>query len=146
MGNVKQKPFRQMQAHTLRHKQTYPRIIQAYSGILKTLCNSGIFRIVIYPEPWHIQNQKHVQNPGILKTPIYSECWHIQNPRHIWLFQKKSKWWGGGWEYGISRGIKEIACGISRGYWKMNISKGDHKKWCGISRGLCFWPWNFRRI
>ena len=31
----------------------------------------------------------------------------------IGLFQKKSKL--GGWEYGISRGIKEIACGSSRG-------------------------------
>ena len=31
----------------------------------------------------------------------------------IGLFQKKSK--QGGWGYGISRGIKEIACGFSSG-------------------------------
>ena len=37
--NVKQKPFRQIQAH---------------SGIIKlfkTLCKPGIFRAVVYPEP-----------------------------------------------------------------------------------------------
>ena len=34
-----------------RHNQTYPRIIQAYSGIYRALCNSGIFRTVLYLEP-----------------------------------------------------------------------------------------------
>ena len=39
-----------------RHNQAYPRIIQAYSELCVT---------VVYPELWHIQNQKDVQNPGI---------------------------------------------------------------------------------
>ena len=41
------------------------------------------FITVVYPEPYHIQNQKHIQNPGIFRTPLYSERWHIQNLRHI---------------------------------------------------------------
>ena len=36
---------------TFRHNQVYPGIIQAYSGILKTLCNLAIFRTVVYLEP-----------------------------------------------------------------------------------------------
>ena len=34
---------------------------------------------VVYPEPWHIQNQKHIQNPGIFATLVYSEPLYIQN-------------------------------------------------------------------
>ena len=78
-ANVKQKPFRQV----------HPGIIQAYSGIFRTLCNPDIFRTVVlsrtltyskveaYLELWHIDNR------GIFITPIYSERWHIQNMRHI---------------------------------------------------------------
>ena len=52
---------------TFRHNQAYPRIIQAYSVIIRTLCNlayfikllklllvlkvSCIFRTLVYPEP-----------------------------------------------------------------------------------------------
>ena len=60
---------------TFRHNQGYPRIILAYSVIIRSLCNlayfmkllilllvlivSCIFRTFAYPESWHIQN------PGI---------------------------------------------------------------------------------
>ena len=44
-----------------------------YSGTLRTLCNPGIFRTLVYSKPWHIQNQKHMQNPGIFRTEVYSE-------------------------------------------------------------------------
>ena len=36
---------------TFRYNQLYQGIIQAYSGIFKTLCNRGIFRTEVYPEP-----------------------------------------------------------------------------------------------
>ena len=51
--NVKQKPLRQIsgiQAGIFRHNQTYPGIIQAYSGIFRTLCYPDIFKTVVYPE------------------------------------------------------------------------------------------------
>ena len=82
----------------IRHNQAHPRITQAYSGIFKTLCNSGIFRTVAYTEPWYIQNQKHIQNPqhihkpGIFKKPLFSERWHIQNLRHIQNPVKHLRW------------------------------------------------------
>ena len=66
-----------------RHNQTYPGIIQGYSGIFKTLRNPGIFRTVVYSESSHIQNQKHIQKLSIFTSLVYSERWHIQNPRHI---------------------------------------------------------------
>ena len=50
------------------------------SGIFRTrrhIQNPGIFRTLIYPEPWYIQN------PGILRTKVYSEPWHVENQRHI---------------------------------------------------------------
>ena len=78
MGKCKAKAI-QTDLGTFRHNQVYPGIIQTYSGIFKTLCNPGIFRTVVYPEPWHIQNQKHMQNPGIFTTLVYSEPRYIQN-------------------------------------------------------------------
>ena len=33
--------------------------------IFKTRC---IFRILIYPKLWHIQNQKYIQNPRLFRT------------------------------------------------------------------------------
>ena len=74
MGECKSKPI-QTNLGTLRHDQTYPGIIQACSGIFRTLCypnifyNCGISRTLIYSEPepyserWHIQNLRHIQNP-----------------------------------------------------------------------------------
>ena len=54
-------------------RKHYYNFIQLYSGIFRILCNSGIFRTVVYPEPWHIQNQKHIQNHGMFRTPVYSK-------------------------------------------------------------------------
>ena len=50
MGKCKTKAI-QTHLDTFRHKQAYPGIIQAYSGIFRALCNPGIFRTVIHPEP-----------------------------------------------------------------------------------------------
>ena len=52
----------------------------AYSGIFRTLCSPNIFRTLVYLDPWHIQNQKHIQNRGAFRTLAYSESWCIQNP------------------------------------------------------------------
>ena len=54
-----------------------------YSGTLRTLCNSSIFRTLVYLEPWYIQNQRHMQNPGIFRTEVYSKLWDTQNLRQI---------------------------------------------------------------
>ena len=78
MGKCKTKAI-QTDLGTFRHNQAYPGIIQAYSGIFKTLCNPGIFRTVVYPEPWHIQKQKYIQNLGIFAILVYSEPPQIQN-------------------------------------------------------------------
>ena len=78
MGECKTKAI-QTNLGTFRHNQTYPGIIQAYSGIFRTLCYSDIFKTVACPEPWHIQNQKHIENPGIFTTLVHSEPWYIQN-------------------------------------------------------------------
>ena len=60
-------------------------MIGNYSGIFLTLCNNGIFRTLdiqntgmfktrgifrtlIYPKFWHIQNQRVIQNPGIFES------------------------------------------------------------------------------
>ena len=73
--NVKQK-----HSDRFRHIQAYPGIIQAYLGIFKALCNPSIFRIEVYPEPWHVQNQKHIQNPGIcIHNPSIFRTPYIQN-------------------------------------------------------------------
>ena len=50
MGKSKTKAI-QTDLHTFSHNQTHLRIIQAYSGIFRTLCNPGIFTTVVYPEP-----------------------------------------------------------------------------------------------
>ena len=68
MGERKAKAI-QTNLVTFRHNQAYPGIIQAYSGIFRTLCypdifcNCGISRTLTYSEPeaysetWYIQNQ-----------------------------------------------------------------------------------------
>ena len=77
---------------TSRHNQAYPRIMQIYSVIIRTLCNlvcfmklwmlllvlivSCIFRTLLYPESRHIQCQKHIQNPGIFKILVSSGLWY----------------------------------------------------------------------
>ena len=47
MGKRKTKAI-QADLGIFRHKQAYPGIIQAYSGILRALCNCGIFRTVVF--------------------------------------------------------------------------------------------------
>ena len=69
MGKCKIKAI-QIDLGTFGYNQAYPGIIQACS---KPLCNLGIIRDAVYPEPWHIQNQEYIQNPGIFRTPVYSE-------------------------------------------------------------------------
>ena len=43
--------FSTVQLGTFRHNQTYPGIIQAYSGIFRTQCYPDIFKTVVCPEP-----------------------------------------------------------------------------------------------
>ena len=50
MGKCKTKAI-QTYLGTFKHNQAYPGIIQVYSGIFKILCNPGIFRTMLYPEP-----------------------------------------------------------------------------------------------
>ena len=66
--NVKRKPFRQIQA--------YPGIIQAYSGIFRTLCNPGIFTTLVYSEHRYIQNAVIFKIQDIFRTlpNIYDEA------------------------------------------------------------------------
>ena len=108
-GKVKQKPFKQIYAYSRifrhidaysdisRHNQAYLGIIQAYSEPCVTLACSelwyiqnpdilqtrGIFRSLIYPKFWHIQNQRHIQNPGL---------WDSQNRGHTQNFVKHLRW------------------------------------------------------
>ena len=65
-----------------------------YSGLFKTQCNTDIFRVVVFPETWYIQNHKHTQNPGIFLIPVYSNSGifkiqiQIQNSiSGLWLIQ-----------------------------------------------------------
>ena len=88
-GNVKQMPdlgiFTHIPAYSgiIRHLQAQSGLFNNYSGMLRTLCNSGIFGNLVYSEPWHSQNQKifqdqkHIQNPGLFSTLVYSEPWYI---------------------------------------------------------------------
>ena len=86
MGEYKAKPI-QRNLGTLRHDQTYPGIIQAYSGIFRTLCypdifyNCGISKTLTYSEPEAYSEPRHIHNLDIFRTLLYSERWHIQNLR-----------------------------------------------------------------
>ena len=75
MGKCKTKAI-QTDLGTFRHNQAYPGIIQAYSGIFKTLCNPGIFRTVAYSETPYIQNVGILKLRGIFRTlsNIYDEA------------------------------------------------------------------------
>ena len=57
-----------------------------YSGILRTLCYSSRFRILVYSKPWHIQN------PDIYRTEAYSEPWDTQNLTQIQNPVKHLRW------------------------------------------------------
>ena len=69
--------------------QTYLGIFRHNQAYSKPSVKPGILRAVVYPEPWHIQNQKHIQNPGIFRTPVHWKFWHIHNPR---LIQTSTMW------------------------------------------------------
>ena len=83
-GNVKQKPFRQIQAYSriFPHIQTYPdivRYIQAYSGIIQAYSEYT----QAYPELWYIQNPVIFKTRDIFRTLLYLKLWHIRNQGHI---------------------------------------------------------------
>ena len=87
MGKCKTKAI-QTDLSTFRHNQTYPGIIQVYSGIFRTLCYPGISKTDIfksrsifrtlaysrYSQPWYIQN------PGIFRTLVYSKSEAYSEP------------------------------------------------------------------
>ena len=77
--NSRTLPHIRAYSNIFRHNQAYSGIVQAYSGIFRTLCSPDIFRTLVYLDPWHIQNQKHIQNRGAFRTLAYSESWCIQN-------------------------------------------------------------------
>ena len=69
---------------TYRHKQTYPGIIQVFSGIFRTLWypdifyNWGISITLTYSEPEAYSEPCHIQNAGILKIwGIFRTLSHI---------------------------------------------------------------------
>ena len=81
-------------SNIFRHNQAYPGIIQACSGIFRTLHNPDIFRNLVepriqnlgsvaysepdaYSEPWHIQN------PGVFRTLAYSEPCQTSTMQHF---------------------------------------------------------------
>ena len=63
--NVKQKPFRQIQAHSGIIRS--PGIIQAYSGILEP------FPSLAYLKLWYIQNPNIFRTRSVFRTPAYSQ-------------------------------------------------------------------------
>ena len=71
--NVKQKPFRQVLAHSgiIKHIQELFRPIQAYSEPCVTL---------EYLEPWYNQNPDIFRVRNIFRTLAYSQPWYMQNP------------------------------------------------------------------
>ena len=88
-----------------RHNQTNSGIIQTYSepcvtlayyelwyiqnpGIFKT---RGIFRALVYPKPWHIQNQRHIQKPGLFRTLGCSEPEAYSEPCQISTMERLEK-------------------------------------------------------
>ena len=118
----RQKSFRQIYAYScicwyiqaysgiFRHNQAYSGIIQGCWSIFRSLSNPGIFRTMLYSEPWHIQKTGifgtlvysefwYIQNSGKFRTLVYSETWYIQNSSIFitltysepWYIQKPSK-------------------------------------------------------
>ena len=86
--------FRYIQTNlgTFRHNQTCPGIIQAYSGIFRTVCypdifyNCGISRTLTYSEREVYSEPCYIQNPAIFRTL------HIQNLRHIQKLVAHLRW------------------------------------------------------
>ena len=72
MGECKAKAI-QTNLGTFRHNQTYPGIIQAYSGIFRTLCypdifyNCGISRTLTYSEPEaYSESLSHIYDEALI--------------------------------------------------------------------------------
>ena len=89
MGECKAKAI-QTNLGTFRHNQTYPGIIQAYSGIFRTLCypdifyNCGISRTLTYSEPEAYSEPWYIQDPAIFRTLAYSKFEAYSEPyRHL---------------------------------------------------------------
>ena len=70
IGKCKTKTI-QTDLGTFTHNQAYPGIIQAYSGIFKTM---------LYPEPEAYSESWHIHNPGIFRTPAYSKSEAYSEP------------------------------------------------------------------
>ena len=89
MGEYKAKAI-QTNLGTFRHNQTYPGIIQAYSGIFRNLCypnifcNCGIFSNLLYSEPEAYSESWYIQKPAMLRTLAYSEFEAHSEPSHIY--------------------------------------------------------------
>ena len=71
--NVKQKPFRQIQAYSIKiwHIQELFRQIQIYSEPCVTLACL---------QPWYIQYSGTFRTRSIFRTLAYSQPWYIHNP------------------------------------------------------------------
>ena len=78
MGEYKAKAI-QTNLGSFRRNQIYPGIMQAYSGIFRTLChpdifyNCGISRTLTYSEPEAYSEPCYIQNPAIFRTLAYSK-------------------------------------------------------------------------
>ena len=78
MGECKAKAI-QANLGTFRHNQTYPGVIQAYSGIFRTLCYPNIFyncdisRTLTYSEPKAYSEPWDIQNSVIFRTRANSK-------------------------------------------------------------------------
>ena len=70
MGKCKTKAI-QTDLGTFRHNQAYLGIIQAYSGIFKTLCN------LAYLERLYVQNPEIFITRSIFRILAYSQAWCI---------------------------------------------------------------------
>ena len=91
MGKCKVKAV-QAYSRIFGHIQTYSgiiRYIQELSRHIQAFSEPCIAQTYLEPwqnlesrtqDPWHIQNQTHIQNPGIFRILVYSEPWHIQSP------------------------------------------------------------------
>ena len=92
MGNIKQKPFRQIWTYSriYWHIQIYPDIFSQTTRHIQILANPDIFKTLVYSEPRQIEYQRYIENLGIFRILassqpehryIYSEFWYIQNAR-----------------------------------------------------------------
>ena len=52
----------------LRYKQAYLETIQAYRNILRTLCNPGIFRTLVYSEREAYSEPIHIERPWYVQS------------------------------------------------------------------------------